>query len=220
MALLEAYLGASIAEWRIERFSRGGQFLDANPSTFDIVLMDIDMPGIDGMETARELRAQGCDAALIFITNVARLAIAGYEVEALDFLVKPVGKEAFARAMDRAVRHVGSKARGKRSFAVKSQGDVRRIVVEEVYYVESSGSHVIIHTFSGPVRTRMTMKVISGLLDSQGFSRCNNAYLVNLAHVKGITRDEVNVGPDTLKISRAKKKAFMEDFARYVGQGV
>ena len=75
----------------VTHFSNGMNFLDEYTNDFDVVFMDIEMPHLNGMETAKKLRKVDASVALVFITNMAQYAIAGYEVSAVDFMVKPVG---------------------------------------------------------------------------------------------------------------------------------
>lgn len=106
--ILRSYIdrfGAEHAEqFVIERFNDGMQFISAYSATFDIVFMDIEVPVFDGISTARKLRELDNDVCLIFVSNLAIYALVGYEVDAMDYMVKPVKYFNFALKMEKAVR--------------------------------------------------------------------------------------------------------------------
>lgn len=90
-------------QFEIAPYPSGLNFIMGEMKGFDIVLMDIDMPGVNGMETAQALRKVDPTVILIFVTNMAQYAISGYEVDATDFILKPVNKYSFAIKIKRAV---------------------------------------------------------------------------------------------------------------------
>ncbi|MCM1233913.1 MAG: LytTR family DNA-binding domain-containing protein [Ruminococcus flavefaciens] len=201
------------------RFESGVQFLEHYSHDFDLVFLDIEMPGMDGMETARELRKMDEDVCIIFVTNLARYALHGYEVNAFDFLVKPVAYAGFTVRFERALRYVG-RLREEKTVILQFDGVMKRIGLSEIAYIESAGAYLVYHTSSGLCRVRGALKTAEQELGGDGFLRCNHGYLVNLRYVTDVADDTVTVAGDRLKISRHKKKEFIGGLTGYLGRNV
>ncbi len=115
-------------------FGGGAEFLGNYRPEYDLVLMDVEMPGMNGLDTARELRTLDASVILIFITNMAQYAIRGYEVDALDYVLKPVNYYSFELKMKK-VRRILNEREGS-SLVLFVKGEMRRIPVKSILYVE------------------------------------------------------------------------------------
>ena len=184
---------------------------------WDIIFMDVEMPGLDGFGAAEKIRAVDGDAVLVFVTNMAQYAIKGYEVDALDYVLKPVPYFAFSQQLQKAVGQLTRRAR--QYLAVPVDGGMRRVDAAEVYYIESDGHRINFYTENGDFSAPGTLKTWEEKLENSAFVRCNSGYLVNLAHVSGVQQNTVQVGPHELQISRPKRKAFLAALADYIGGG-
>lgn len=202
-------------ELDVQVYESGDAFLDAYDFSFSLVCLDIDMDGRDGLETARELRSRDKDVTIIFVTNMAQMAIRGYEVQALDFVVKPVNYYSFAMKMRSALNIIGIKK--SRNIVVPTPNGIQKISTDEVYYVEVEGHYLYYHTTLGEFRQKAPMKELEDKLEGLSFKRCNNCYLVNLKYVDCVNKDDIKVGGEWLKISRPRKKEFLQSLANYMG---
>ena len=202
---------------RITEFFDGAAFLESYRPDYDLVLMDIEMPHLNGMETARELRMRDARVLLIFITNIAQYALNGYEVDALDYMLKPVNYYALALKLKKAQRILRERTGG--SMMLPFDGVLRRTPIQSILYVEVSDHKLCYHTYDGESHLTGSMKELEQSLASSHFVRCNNCYLVNLAHVSSVSTDTVWVESDALKISRPKRKTFMQALSDYYGGG-
>lgn len=115
--------------------------------TFDLICLDIDMSGRSGMEIAREIRRRDGQVIILFITNMAQMAIQGYEVRALDFIVKPVSYYSFSMKLRGAVNMI--KKQKKRNILLQTAGGVRKISTDQLYYAEVNGHYLSYHTPQG-----------------------------------------------------------------------
>lgn len=202
--------------FHIQYFENGVTFVSGRPKTFDIIFMDIEMPHMNGMEAAEILRRFDTSSCLIFVTNMAQYAIKGYEVNAMDFIVKPVTYSGLSYRLARAVKRVG-RERGNHIILKKKDG-IYKINIPDICYVEVKKHQLLYHTINGTVEAWDTFKNCISTLEPNGFSCCNSCYLVNLNYVESIQDEEVIVGGERLKISRAKKKAFMESLLKFWGE--
>jgi DNA-binding LytR/AlgR family response regulator len=203
-------------ELEIHTFSSGAAFLAAYDSSFDLVCLDIDLgETADGMAVARELRRRDKHVILLFITNMAQMAVQGYEVRALDFVVKPVNYYSFAIKLQSAIQ-IAARRKTKRLVVTTANG-LERFSTDELYYAETNGHYLCYHTTRGEFRQKGSMKDLQEKLESLPFRLCSQSYLVNLNHVSAVNRDDVQVGGVWLKMSRPKKKAFLSALTNYLG---
>ncbi len=198
-------------------FPSGEQFLAVPGLEFDLVFMDICLPGMDGMETARRLRETGSAMLLVFVTNMANMVINGYEVEAFDFILKPVGYPSFTLKMTRILKKLTQ--RQDKRLTISRDGGVSHIQVSDIQYIEVSGHDLMVHTVNGKLEAYGSLNKMEEKINSPAFVRCNSCYLVNLRYVMRIEGNTVTVGQDVLKISRPKKTAFVQAVNRYLGGG-
>ena len=146
--------------FEVSAFASGVEILEEYRPVYDIIFLDVEMPHLDGMETARRIRALDSDVLLIFITNMAQYAIKGYAVGALDYVLKPVPYFAFSQQLQKAVNQLARRVR--HYLAVPVDGGMRRLDAAGIYYIESEGHRIHFYTedgdFSAPVRSKRWRK--------------------------------------------------------------
>ena len=202
-------------EFQIDEFGTGRSFLGNYKPVYDIVFMDIAMPGLDGMATARSLRELDTKVLLIFVTNLVQYALEGYSVDALDFLLKPINRYSFALKMKRALSR--TVRRTEDTISVKTEGAVRAVPIDTIRYLEVSGHYVIYHTTEGDYPEYSTMKEAERKINRDSFAKCSQSFLINLRYVTGADRDRVLVENIDLPFSRPQKKAFLEALSGFMG---
>ena len=198
----------------VAEYGNGESLLVGYIAQYDIVLLDIDMPGIGGLETARQLRKIDKNVIIIFVTNLAQYALEGYAVDALDFIVKPLDYYSFAMKMSRALQRA-KHTEGK--FLLKIDRDYISLDLSEIRYVEVKGHYVTYHTATQVYEEYNTMKNIEKKLDPRTFVRCNRCYIVNLWYVSAVHGDMLSVGSEELLISQPQRKSFLKAFADFIG---
>ena len=219
LTCLDRYSRQNKVEIESRRFENALLFLQGYKGGFDIVFMDIDMPMMSGMDAARSLRQVDPHVLLIFVTALARFALNGYEVDAYDFIVKPVQDNFFAAKMSRAVKKQAAEQRVR--LLIKSGDKTVRIFADEIIYVDIYNHVLTFHTEQGDFTTRGTMKDAMENLDESQFSLCNKSILVNLRHVQMVDGDEVVMTKgNRLPISRPRKAAFMQSIADFYGNKI
>ena len=183
---------------------------------WDIIFMDVEMPGLDGFRTAEKIRAVDPDVVLVFVTNMAQYAIRGYEVDALDYVLKPVNYYQFSTKLSRAVQRV-QRRRGGQVVLQLAGGGIQLLDTGGIYYLETRSRMLYYHTVKGEFAVRASLQSAEKQLAQYHFVRCNQCYLVNLEHVRGIENEFALVGEDRLEISRRQKAAFLTAVASYMG---
>lgn len=220
--LLRAYLARygqeTDAQFQVEAFWDGLSFVEDYDGSLDIVFLDIEMPHMDGMTAARLIRERDASLAIVFITNMAQYAVHGYEVDAVDFMVKPVGYFNFARKLERAMRFL--RRRTQRTILLTDEDGVVRLSASDVWYVEKDRDHLVYHTGQGVFRKRGTMKAEREVFQGLPFEECTSGCLVNLERVQRIGREHVYLKGERLPLSRRMKKDFTRNYIDYVGGGV
>ena len=214
---LQRYASEKNLSFSIETLSSALEFINSR-HVADLIFMDIDMPGINGMEAAEVLRTYDAETPLVFVTNLAQYAVRGYSVDAVDFVVKPVEYGDFAMRMDRAMRAVARNA--ARALALPTADGMRVIAQRDITYVDLIKHDVRYHLVDGTeLRERGSLRAAEQRLDSQSFLRISSGCLVNMARVERIGRESVTVaGGAELFYSRSQRKRALETLANYVGR--
>ena len=199
----------------IKYYTCSEEVLADTDSKFDIMIFDIDMPGMNGMDAAREIRKRDNNVVIMFVTNVAQYAINGYEVGAVDYVLKPLSYQDFALKMQKASRYV--QRNRDAIISLRTTDGVVSVQISEILYVESALHYLMYHTTRGGWKVRGSIAQADKELMPFRFARCNSGILVNLRHVQAIEKEDVLIGGQRLKISRGKRLEFMNAFTRYLG---
>ena len=217
VSYIDRYFSGEKRFYRVDEFSDGLEVLDEYRASYDLILLDIQMEHMDGLKTAQEIRKSDENVFLVFITNLANYAIRGYSVNALDFVLKPVNYLMLETVLRRAERLLAHRASKYVTFPTE-QGLIR-LSVDQVYFVESDGHMVLIHTDRQTYRMRETMKEMERQLSPLGFYRCNNCYLVNMSRLERVEKMVVQIAGRELSISRPRYRGFMDALADFIGGG-
>ncbi|MCC8099406.1 MAG: LytTR family DNA-binding domain-containing protein [Clostridiales bacterium] len=197
-------------------FSDGMELVEHYRADYDILLLDIEMPGLDGMTAAERIRRVDREVVIIFITNMSQYAIQGYAVEALDYVLKPVSYYSFTQCIQRAMDRMRKRTKQFHSVST-GKGETRKLELSHIYFVEVQGHTLIYHTTEGEITSSGVMNEVEQALQGR-FFRCNKGYLVNLEHVDSIHGDLVTVGGQQLQVSRAKKKPLLDALNNYINE--
>ncbi|MBO4989036.1 MAG: response regulator transcription factor [Clostridia bacterium] len=211
---LKAYLERYSDLFSVSVFSSAVDFLTNYVPKYDLVFMDIDMPYLDGMSAAKKLRETDDKVCIIFVTNLAKFAIKGYEVSAFDFIVKPVAYSNFALKMDRVMNHFAAKT--EKEVLIRTEGNLVRVSVSNICYAEITNHKIVYHTVEKEIVSYGTLKSVEELLNDPLFVRCNKCYLVNLRFVSAIEGSFAIVGKDKLLISYPRRASFEKALADYL----
>ncbi len=212
-AHIEQYAKSNGQEFNICRFHDAVEFLTGYQPLYSVVFMDIQMPHRDGMSAAVELRALDKTVSIIFITNLVQYAQRGYEVDAIAYLLKPVSYFDFAlkfkKALDVYVMNEGQ------AVTVNTAGGLCRISTDKLMYVETVRHRLRYHLVDDVIEVTGALYKVEDELKGFGFLRCNQCYLINPKFILSIKGLSVQVGSDTLLISRPRRNAFLAELARW-----
>ncbi|AOZ95734.1 two component transcriptional regulator, LytTR family [Butyrivibrio hungatei DSM 14810] len=213
---VKKYQSESGKTFKITRFKDGDEITNGYRGQFDIILMDIEMKLMDGMTAAEEIRKLDQDVIIMFITNMTNYAIRGYQVDALDYVLKPVSYFAFSQKLGRAISKMKNKS--TKTISIEMQSGVKKLDIDNVFYIESEGHNLNFYTSGGEFSIRGKLKDFEEQLVPYNFFRSNKGYLVNLKYVDGVENGSCLIAGKQLLISRARKNDFMTALTEYMAQ--
>ena len=216
--LINEYFKDKNQAFNIVVFDNGLKFLESDVNSFNVVLMDIELPHENGMNISYELRKINKDIQIIFATNVAQFALKGYEVDAIGYLLKPVNKKILFIYLDKAFKRIEEQ---NNSFILINVDDgIKKLSLNELYYIEVIDHLLYFHTSDGIISIRKSMKDVENELKDKGFIRSNNCYLVNLKFIKKITNNSLFINNEELQLSRNKRKDVLIALNEYIGRNL
>lgn len=213
---LEQFQQEGSLDFQTKVFYASVDFLEEYHGEYDVIFLDIEMPGSNGLEVAREIRSRDQSVGIIFITSLAQYAIEGYEVQAIDFMVKPVGYCNFSMKLEKAFRFIENHR--EQDILLSNKEGIFRIRVSNILYIEKDRDYLCFHTNQECSRTRGSMKDIKEKKDILPFSECTSGCLINLNYVRRVGKDcVVLTSGQELPLSRRLKKEFSREYIEFMG---
>lgn len=196
-------------------------FLVAYKSQFDIIFLDIGMPDKNGVDIAKTIRKSDSKVIIVFTTTMKQYAINGYEVNALDFVQKPIVYERFLFSMQKCFECLKADINNSKFITIQIPENTFQIDINSIVYIESFGHNIKYHLVNGQtIKKRATLCEAEKKLPEKQFARCGVSYLVNLRYVKKIEGDYIKVYGTELKITRSKSAEFRKAFVNYFSNSV
>ncbi len=198
-----------------------GDELLAAEKQFDIVFLDIQMEGTDGIETAKRLRERDEDTILIFITSIREYVFQAFDVAAFHYLLKPIEEDKFREVFHRAGRELEKrKSKRRETVFIKTRNRSFSLEKDSILYIESRGKKVEIHTTGETIEAYASMNEMEGQLGG-GFFRCHRGYLVNMAYVAEYDSGSITLNNgEYVYLAKEKYGEFVKAYMRYLRNGV
>lgn len=203
----------------IQIFATGQEFLDAKEQ-FDLIFMDIQMNGVNGIEAARIFRKENEEAVLVFVTGLKEYVFEAFDVEAFHYLLKPIDEDRFVFVFQKALSKILKRKEPlANSLFVKTRKRNFTINKEEIIYIESRTKKVAIHTVSEVIEVYGAIGEFEESL-GENFCRCHRGYLVHLRHVTEYENDVIYMdNGDQVYLSKRKYSDFVKSYMRYLRNG-
>lgn len=164
----------------------------------DLMFLDIKMPGINGLEFVKSLKNP---PSVIFTTAYAHYAITGFELDAVDYLLKPITYERFEKSINKLLKIHQPDIEEQKSYTYfKVSGQLLKINHADILYAQSVKDYILLCTAHGNHLTHMTMKYLSSLLPSPPFLRVHRSYLVNKNRVDSLDKNNIKIGHETIPV--------------------
>lgn len=216
----------------IERFASKIDFLDLTAkfrdpiealnyilkNDIDLIFLDINMPGISGTELAKVLKKR---PMIIFTTAYSEYAIESYELDAIDYLLKPFEFERFLKSVVKAKEFNKLKHEEKTeqkiygspvntNIQIKSGTETHHVKIDDIKYIEGLGNYVNVYTIDEKITTYSSLKDILELLPEKQFVRIHKSFIIAIRHIKSFESHQVKMGAKTIPIGKNFRKEFIE----------
>ena len=210
------------ADCHIENFGAGNELLAAGKH-FDMIFLDIQMEGKNGIETARAIREYDRKAVIVFVTAMKEYVFEAFDVAAFHYLLKPIEEKKFTEIFENAAKEIQEQKRTQEAEAptllVKTKNRSHMLKQSEIIFIENRANKVEIHTAGDVLEAYYTMSKLEGELGSS-FYRCHRGYLVNMEHITEYSSDMIDMdNGERVYMAKDKYPEFVKEYMRYLGDG-
>ncbi len=171
--------------------------------TIDLLFLDIKMPGLNGIDFLKSLKSP---PAVIFTTAFSEYAVDSYELEAVDYLLKPITQERFDKSLAKLFKLQPAQATEIRDYTYfKVSGKLMKVNHADILYAQSIKDYILLHTTTGRYMTHMTMKSLMEILPAEKFLRIHRSYIVHQDKIENIGKSELQIGNEVIPIGKLYK---------------
>ena len=216
---IQQFVRKKVPDSHIETYAAGEELLAAN-KIFDLVFLDIQMEGINGMDAARALRAKKAETILIFITGLKEYVFEAFDVSAFHYLLKPLEEKKLDGVLERALKELNRrKTQEKKQLLIQTRSRHYNLDQSTIFYLESRGKKVEIHTLGETIEVYASISRLEEQLGNS-FYRCHRGYLVNLAHITEYRTDRIRLSNgDDVYLAKERYLSFVKTYMRYLQDG-
>jgi len=176
----------------------------------DLMFLDVKMPALNGIDFLKSLKNP---PSVIFTTAFSEYAVASYDLEAIDYLLKPITKERFEKSLEKLFKIQPTIVAQEKNYTYfKVSGKLQKLMHDEIFYAQSIKDYMMLYTKNGNYIVHMTMKYLSELLPSSQFLRVHRSYLINKIFIKSISKNQVQVNDIEIPIGESYKKILKINF--------
>lgn len=180
---------------------------------YDILLLDIQMEGIDGIELAKRIRKKDNYLNIIFITAISDYIGEGYDLDAINYLIKPIKEEKLYECLNRSLEKISLE---EKAILLESDGEIIRLKQDDIVYIEAFSHYIDLYTKDCKYTSRINIGAIEKELEKNSFIRCHRSYLVGLKHIRKIGKDNLELdNGDIVPVSRRQMKNTHRAFIEY-----
>lgn len=217
VSLIKDWLSANNMAAELSSFSDGDSLISkARQTEFDLIFLDIIMPLLNGIDTAREIRRENKSVKIVFLTSSEDFALDSYSVKAVDYCIKPASREKISEILQNCVAEIDSRPA---AIILKTQAGYQKIFFHTIEYIEAQGKRVVINLISGEslVSTGCFSSICERLLSEPGFFKCHRSYLVNMENVSEFSLIDIKtLSGASIPIARGFGKPFNEAYFAYM----
>ena len=215
--LMSKYCSSKEIHVSISIFSDGEKLL-ASSQMPDIILMDIKLPGSNGMEIVQRLRELGSESQVIFITAFQKYVFQAFDLDAVHYILKPVSEEKLFSALDKAIKRIASN-NGK-TLLITNGTAASRVPFKDILYCEAMNHQITVHTLTEQIQFFGALDAVQEKLDDR-FFRCHRSYIVNIDHVVDKQPGSaIMEGGDHVLIARRKQREFTQRLLEVCRKGL
>lgn len=206
-------------EYEIQKYSSGEELLRNDLKGIDILLLDIQMSQINGMDTARNIREVDNKMEIIFITSLIDYVQEGYEVRAYRYLLKPIESEQLKKHVLTCIKEI--EINKNNYIVIKNRSNIYKIDSNEITYIEVQKKHMLIHTIKKNFEVGYSLEKIEKDINLDKFVRCHKSFLANLSYVENIKPNiAVLESGEEIPVSRYRYKDVKERFLKFLGDSI
>lgn len=205
-------------EYEIKKYNLGEELLESNLKDIDILLLDIQMGQINGMDTARKIREVDNKMEIIFITSLIDYVQEGYEVRAYRYLLKPIELEELKKHLLTCIKEIENK---NTYILIKNKSNTYKIYSNEIKYIEVQKKNMSIHTTNKTFEVIYSLEKIEKDINLDKFVRCHKSFIVNLSYVENIKSNTIILeSGEEVPVSRYRYKEVKEKFLKFLGDSI
>ncbi len=206
-------------EYNIQKYNSGEELLEENLKDIDILLLDIQMGQINGMDVARKIREVDNKMEIIFITSLIDYIQEGYEVRAYRYLLKPIELEELKKHMLTCIKEIEKNK--NHCILIKNKSNTYKIYSNEIKYIEVQKKDMTIHTINKNFEAKYSLEKIEKDLNSDEFVRCHKSFIINLSYIENIKLNTAILeSGEEVPVSRYRYKEVKERFLKFLGDTI